>query len=405
MRRTLFIQLAFWLAASYLAIGVAAATDAVEADADRAALDATTAAACDKSIVLLGEATHGDGHADAFKVALAKRLMSRCGFNAVLFEASFYEFVAVARDARAARTVSPARIGTAVGALWKFDPEVQPLFDFLANSVNAGRVEVGGLDFQAGGFQQPYSNESMMTELASRLPADRRPFCNSLYASRIGGDDPPNGLTPAQRDQALAACFKDIETRLYAAPHSTDLEVVDQQAELDNLQMWLAHSAGGQAELLRARDEAMARNVYRFIARARHLPAKVIVWTANGHAARDTAALADYAGQDNLGAALARRFGTNLFALGITACGGEYRWSFGSNRPLPPPPTDSLEAHWCTAHPSTSSFAGAADLAAFGVSDSGLLRGHAFGKADWHTAFDGVVILDREFPAHGELSK
>lgn len=405
MRRTLFIRLAFWLAATCLAIGAAVAKDATDAGTDRAALDAATAAACDKRVVLLGEATHGDGHADAFKVALAERLVSRCGFNAVLFEASFYEFVAIAREARAGRTVSPVRIGTAVGALWKFDPEVQPLFRFLADAVNAGRVEVGGLDFQAGGFQQPYTNGSMMTELASRLPAERRLSCNSFYASRIGGDDPPNGLTPEQRDQALAACFKEIQARLDASPGSTDPEVVDQQAELDNLQPWLARSGGAQAELAQARDEAMARNVARFIAQAAHLPAKIIVWTANGHAARDTAALPDYAGHDNLGAALARQFGTGLFALGITACGGEYRWTFGSNRPLPPPPADSLEARGCTAHPSTSLFAGPADLAAFGTSDSGLLRGHAFGKADWHAAFDGVVILDREFPAHGELPR
>jgi len=60
---------------------------------DERALTAATQALCHQEVAMLGEsATHGDGHTEAFKVALVERLVNECGFDSVFFEASQYEF-------------------------------------------------------------------------------------------------------------------------------------------------------------------------------------------------------------------------------------------------------------------------------------------------------------------------
>ena len=384
------------LAAMAILVSAGAGAASVEAS-DQAAFDQVIAATCDKSVVILGEASHGDGHSDAVKVALVEQLVSRCGFNGALFEASFYEFMPIGRDIRQGRSVSAAQVATAVGAVWKFDGEVQPLFDFLAQQVNARRIELGGLDFQAGGFEQPYSHDEMIAELTETLPVARRDSCRALYRSRIEGD-PPEDTTARALDVALQACLASLDPQApgNSAPAA---EKSVQAAELVNLKAWLDASNQTPANLVRARDAMMAADALRFID-GLPKPAKVVIWAHNGHAARNTAALVDYGDNDNLGQALGRRFGNSLFSLAISARGGDYRWSWGENKSLPEPPPTSLEARDAHSKPGESTFLGARALQQAKESLSAVF-GHTYQRARWGDAFDGVLVLDTEYPPHG----
>jgi erythromycin esterase-like protein len=100
--------------------------------ADGIALTAVTRDVCHRQVVMLGEsATHGDGHTEAFKVALVERLVNECGFDSVFFEASHYEFINIARRLRTGQAVSVDQLSSAVGGPWKFDREFQPVLPFL----------------------------------------------------------------------------------------------------------------------------------------------------------------------------------------------------------------------------------------------------------------------------------
>ena len=378
------------------AIATVSATEAQADSADRVALDKAVAAMCGKSIVILGEASHGDGHSDAVKVALVKRLVSRCGFNGVLFESSFYEFFPISQSVRQRKPVSPELIAAAVGGLWKFDREVQPLFGFLATQVDAGKVKMGGLDFQAGGFEQPYSNDVMFIELTSRLPTERRDFCRTLYHARAWGDDPPNGMTVVALVEALKSCLHDIGSDDGAAEGHPGART-DHQSQLMNLQAWLANDGVARQELVRSRDRMMAENASQFVDYLAK-PAKVVIWTANGHAARDTSALGDYVNSDNLGAALSHRYGNKVFSMGVTACGGEYRWSPGTNKAITAPPAASLEARYCKKS-DVSTFVGSKALKRADVCSSAMF-GHSYKRAKWADAFDGVLVLNAEYAPH-----
>ncbi len=360
---------------------------------DQAAVAQVVEAACDKSVVILGEASHGDGHSETIKAALVEQLVSRCGFGGVLFEASYYEFLPIARNVRPDRPVSAEQVAAAVGGFSKSDLEMQPLFEFLARQASAGKIELGGLDFQAGGFEQRYGNDTMILELTAGMPAARRDACRGLYRSRLLGDDPPAGMTGRERDDALLACLASIDPRAAGNPVAP-AEKSARAAQLVNLEAWLAASGQTTPNLVRARDAMMAENALRFID-GLPKPAKVVIWAHNGHAARHPSALPGYGDNDNLGQALGRRFENSLFALGITARGGQYRWSPGIDKPVPAPLAGSLEARGGD----TTAFLAQPALQAAGESFSALF-GHTFQRARWGDAFDAVLVLDAEYPPH-----
>lgn len=362
---------------------------------DRSAFDQVVEAACGKSIVMLGEATHGDGHTDEIKVALVKHLVSNCGFNLVLFEASFYEFEPIARAALVKKPVSPTLIGAAVGGLWKFDKEVQPLFEFLAERVDSGKVHVGGLDFQAGGFEQPFTNDELPNELARYLPAPRRELCQQAYRSQMYGSSPPDGMSEGARKVALQACLLEIEKSLPTRVATPGLDGLDGEKQmLKNLTAWLASDGSSWPQRLQARDKMMAENVGWFLGAAGKA-SKTLIWTANGHAARSVTALGDYESRDNLGRALSRQHGDSMYSLGVSACAGEYRWSHGSNKAIPAPPPGSLEAATCNQSAAVTKFLGATALGQLGTRQAGLM-GHTYKAANWAEAFDGILVLDAE---------
>src|ERR1043166_738323 len=136
---------------------------------DEDALNAATQRLCHRQISMIGEgAGHGDGHTLAFKVALVERLIDRCGFNSVLFEASHYEFINLNRRLRMRQAVTAGDVSSAVGGLWEFNQEFLPLAPFLLAKAEAGKVFLGGIDDQLGQRGQDYANKEMVTELTNR---------------------------------------------------------------------------------------------------------------------------------------------------------------------------------------------------------------------------------------------
>ena len=80
-------------------------------------------------------------------------------------------------------------ISSAVGGLWEFDKEFQPLVQFLLAKAKAGHVFLGGIDDQLGEWGQDYANAEMVTELTNPLPQQRRQECRALLHKRIYSDE------------------------------------------------------------------------------------------------------------------------------------------------------------------------------------------------------------------------
>ncbi len=191
---------------------------------EEAALAAAERDLCSKDVALIGENdAHGDGSGIAFKVALVRRLVSKCHFNAVFFEASHYDFLAFSRALRTGAPVSPEMVSSALGWMWNHDAEVVPLIPFLFAEAEAGWVTLGGLDDQLGARGAFYSLNEMLTELTAPLSTTRAAECRERLRQRAWFDYP----AAAPHDEAS-------RTRLgFASPTSWRPSVVKDRSQRD----------------------------------------------------------------------------------------------------------------------------------------------------------------------------
>ena len=140
------------------------ATDSLEEQAAAR----VAAAVCSKRVVLLGELPeHGHARGFGVKARIVERLVARCGFRAVLFEAGSYDFFGLERalaatqqapggpagaaagaPAGGARTDSlELALARAIGGLW-WTRELAEWRRWLVHEAAAGRVAIGGIDDQ-----------------------------------------------------------------------------------------------------------------------------------------------------------------------------------------------------------------------------------------------------------------
>ncbi len=386
-------------AALCLAAAIAWAPDravAAPKHSEAAALDAVTRDACRKDVVLLGESTHGDGRTVAIKAALVKRLVDRCGFNAVFFEGSFYDFLEIERRVRAHEAVTPQMVSSAVGWLWNHDAEFEPLIPFLTEAVMARRVVIGGIDDQVANRGMFYSLEQMPRDLEAEIPPARREACYRLIRQRTAwdySDDAPH--TPAVRDQ-VRQCLVELRAGIEADRALNTESRDDDLALVDNLQRAIARDFDETRSNFEGRDYSMFQNL-RWLAQRLPPHSKIIVWCATTHAAKAAHNLPNYGDGDlqNLGAYVHAAYGSRAFAVGVTATSGSYRWSSGENRPIPAPPPDALEA--LALKPDEAVYIDAEALAKRGVVPSELFQ-HQYRDADWSKVLDGVIVIGEERP-------
>jgi erythromycin esterase-like protein len=382
--------------------GARPATDALEEQAAARVADAV----CGKRVVLLGELPdHGHARGFGVKARVVERLVARCGFDAVLFEAGSYDFFGLERAVDAARrapggaaAVSGARIDSldlalarAIGGFW-WTRELAGWRRWLVNQAVARRVALGGIDDQPIGATATYTLATLPGLVAAAVPPARAAECREAVARHVGWRYTAAARYDSTERARLADCTRLAADRAPAARRTPDAVM------LDHLAGYFARERGGTPD----RDLAMARNIAWW---AERLPrdAKIVVWTATTHAARAPgASAARPLGVPFMGERLSERWGDRLAVIGFTALGGQWARPRQPGQPLPPLPPDALEARALAA-----GVAGAAsrDTAGWAYLDRAALRAlgpvpsRLFGQvatADWSAAFDGVLVIRDE---------
>ena len=380
----------------FAALALAAATPADEARAWEPALRAAEHDLCGKQVALLGEnGFHGEGKSVAFRALLIRRLITRCGYRAVFFEASLPDFVAVDRAARRHQPLTEKMILSAIGRKWSQDAELAPLVAFLAAEARARRVTLGGLDDQLGSAGAFYSLDAMPVELAQFLPPGRREQCGAALRQRLWwkySDVSPHDAASVAR---LQSCLADMGAATSASPADSDLRAERLQmiasAERDLSRDFMQTKAS-----VAGRDHSMYLN-FRWLAARLKPGTKIIVWAANQHVAKDAALDPDFTAGGNVGAYIHAAYGRRAFALGFSAASGTFRWSRGEFRPIVPAAPGSLEAS-LTAGAGEAAYAGPAQLQSLGERSSVLFSFQKPVSADWSRMFDGVVVFRESRP-------
>lgn len=367
---------------------------------DRAALQAVVHDLCTKQVAMLGEAAHGDGRTDSFKVALVEQLVTKCGYNAVFFEASHYDFLAIDRRLRRHEEVTADMVSSAIGGLWKFDLEFKPLVPFLLAEAKSGRLALGGLDFQLGALESFYANDAMPAELTSYLDESQRAQCREAFRHRTYWNYPESAPYSAAQHDELLACVSSI-TRAIDARSGADPQLRAEQLDmLVNIRRSIEPDLSDATVRNGARDRAMFLNLRWLVNR---LPPhrKIIVWTATAHAARDITPQMEMVRP--FGSYVHETYGPRAFALGFTARSGSYRYARKTNKQLPAPPPGSLEESAIAKDGDATAYLGAPRLAKLGPVP-GAAFGHQYHIFGWNSLLDGIVVFPAEHPPHSTRS-
>ena len=364
---------------------------------DEQALSAATQGLCRTQVAMLGEnAAHGDGHTVAFKVALVERLVDQCGFNSVFFEASHNEFIHLNKRLRLGQAVTSEDLLSAVGGIWKFDREFQPLAPFLLARAQTGRVFLGGLDDQLGQLGQNYANDEMVAELTNLLPEPKRQRCSTALHKRIYYDYPESAPYSKLGQSQISTCLSDIRTASTVDKATGSVEKGERLEMISAAQRCVSRDFSSNAVNMVNRDRSMFQTFEWLQSRPpkRH---KTIVWAATVHIAKQgNPAWGDRTGT-NFGSFVHRKYGDHAYSLGFSALTGSYRQGKGKFPLLPPAPPDSVEfrALRDKSASASASYVGPSQLAAMGTSPGAFFI-HSYQVLPWSNFLDGVVVFRAE---------
>jgi erythromycin esterase-like protein len=362
---------------AFLALSICASSTCLAVGST--AVDQAVAAVCNKRVVLLGELpSHGEVRAFVGKAAAVKALVARCGFDAVLFEAPLYEFVAL-EPAFAQHKVTAQQLDDAIGKFW-WATELSDWRSWLLQSANEGRLRVGGIDDQVSATS--VLTRAQLPGLVARyVPTAERKDCLATVKRQLDWSyDDKHPFNDAEK-RALGRCSG---TAAGIAVEASG----DDGLLLTNFDGLVQRQTNAMSSI--DRDAAMQRNLLWHL---RRLPpgSKVVVWTANVHAAKRSGGLS----AKPMGAWLAESSGDELGSIAFTALDGQSSRAGGKVETLPKLTAGSLEAK-ALAGGRDEAWVPAPVLRDFGESESRLYGEPA--KNEWATRFDGVVVYRTEKP-------
>jgi erythromycin esterase-like protein len=347
--------------------------------------DQAVAAVCDKRIAMLGELpSHGEGQAFRLKADIARALVERCGFDAVLFEAPIYDFIGLERR-WGSDSATRLQLDNAIGRFW-WARELADFRRWLFDAAHAGRLRVGGLDDQVS-ITSEHARVALPGLVESSVPDGEAKACRASVERNLGWTyDAAHAWDDAEK-RLLLAC-------VHSAARATDPArrvVVDAQ----EARMLVNYTGYVQRQVESPdapdRDLQMHRNLSWYLERFPS-DAKLIVWTATVHGAKRSGT----SPHKPLGRWAHDQWGSQLGSIGFTALAGSSSMAGRPPKPLERASPQSLEGRALEAG-APATYLDAAALASFGEIGSRLL-----GKvtvADWSKQFDGVVVIREETPA------
>lgn len=339
-------------------------------------------AVCGKELVVLGQLpSHGEARGFEAKRWIVERLVTKCGFDAVLFEAPVYDFVGFEIASRG-DSATQWHLDRAIGRLW-LTRELTDWRRWLFRRATGRTLLIGGLDDQVS-ITSEHARATLPGLVAASLPKERAAACGEAVARHLHWRYDASQRFDAAEKERLSRCTG--EAAAAVAARVKGRQATPALVMLENLAGYVGRQ--WNAAEGRERDEAMHRNLLWHAAR---MPkgSKVIVWTATTHAARLTGEIP----WEPLGARIAERWGNRAATIGFTAFAGQSSTAGQPSRPLAELPAGSLEERATTADSGWVLLDRPA-LRKMGVVPSRLLG--RITAADWSTYFDFVLAIREE---------
>lgn len=318
-------------------------------------------------LVLLGEATHGDGATFLAKTRIVEFLHEELGFDVLIFESGFYDCARASQElTRGAAFDTVFR--QCVWSMWAERQQVQPLISYLERSRHTARpIALAGLD---PGFLLAPSSSFFAQDLRAFVVRTRALLAQpeAELQSFLSFTDKLYGYTTRQGTPPSSA---DVEAFAVTATRLAGLVAQDGTLAQHDREYWarVLENLASHARFrllsrgvppiaaVEQRDAHMARNALSLL-RHQFAGRKAIIWSASLHAARNLSAIhvdndqpspfgitlqEMYRTKKVMGDYLWSELGRSMYSMMFTASQGQYA---GGAQPtqLEPPPPGSLEA-------------------------------------------------------------
>ena len=347
-------------------------------------------------IILLGEATHGDGASFAAKARLIKFLHHEMGFEVLAFESGLYDcekaWSLMQRGTPAAEAARQSLFG-----VWAESKQVQPVFEYLdAVRTSARPLQFTGFDLQFSGklardsllvdfenflraakidtaswltvratldtlFRYNSRFRKMPTQRQEEFYAASQRLREAIAASRLNHTPlPPSRGEYPQRARANSP-LEEGQGSVLADHASTSLFNKNSQQRtqywLQLLQstetllrfLWNANFDKPDPKIFNLRDQQMGENLL-WLARERFAGKKIIVWAATSHSSRNRQNIRAYQrdeipdpGMIPMGDYVWQALGEQAYVLAFVAHHGRVAVRGRSPWDIAPPRAESLE--------------------------------------------------------------
>lgn len=360
-----------------------------------------------KKIIFLGESSHGDGTTFQAKTRLIKYLYKELGFKIVAFEGATISdlyFTNLKIQKTGNFSITQNQLKKSIASIWSASNEFREFSKFV--SQNCDSIDLIGID---SNFSITHRSSSFLKFLKENYNIDTYPKLNyEKFENRFKTliIESYNLNDTIFNFEQFANDVKSIKTAIDESPIRNIKEKDFLFKELENLKSFSEAIKAGLDKGNLKRDNQMAKNLIWTI--KNHYPKeKVIVWTANFHAAKNIKEAIYRVGDDRyqkfttFAEHVAKEFGEeNVYSIAFTSSEGEFN-SFPKATTITVPES-SWEYTFAKNVKNDFTFIDFTKIrkSEFGKNQfESTILGHQPHVGKWYNIFDGVLYIRKMKPS------